>query len=250
MQSKHDKSDSYTDLTQRDERPSLRPSYDLDLGLFAARVSEVVGDIKIRAFAHNAGISARSLSEYMAGDTEPSRLALVGIARAGNVSVQWLATGYGKKELSFDSTSESALAPEDFVMVPRYDVHGSAGNGAVIHSEQIVDYLAFRANWVRNALGVAHKDLVLISVKGDSMEPTLSNGDLILVDTGARRIEDSAIYVLKNGSGLLVKRLQHKLDGTVIVKCDNDRYESEVYSAEAAVAVIVVGRVVWAGRKL
>ncbi len=149
-----------------------------------------------------------------------------------------------------EGSQASALVAEDFVMVPRYDVHGSAGHGSVVHSEQIVDYLAFRSDWVRNTLGVAHKDLALISVKGDSMEPTLSNGDLILVDTGARRIEDSAIYVLKNGSGLLVKRLQHKLDGTVIVKCDNARYESEIYSAEAAVAVVVVGRVVWAGRKL
>lgn len=139
---------------------------------------------------------------------------------------------------------------DDFVMVPRYDVSGSAGNGAVIHSEQIVDHLAFRADWVKNALGVARKDLALISVKGDSMEPTLSEGDLILVDTGVRRLEDSAIYVLRRGEGLFVKRVQNKLDGTVVVKSDNHRYDAETYTSESAPSIDVIGRVVWVGRRL
>lgn len=137
-----------------------------------------------------------------------------------------------------------------YVHVPLYGVRASAGNGALVGHEQIVDYLAFRADWVRNVLRVSHKDLVLINVTGDSMEPTLSSDDLILVDTSADRIGDSAIYVLKNLDRLLVKRLQHKLDGTVVVKCDNARYDSETYTAEAASALAVVGRVVWAGRKL
>ncbi len=245
-----DKSEGCDDFLDLGARPGSRPSYDLELGRFAERVIEVVSNTPVRAFARDAGISDKSLREYMAAKTEPSRIALVGIASAGNVSVQWLATGYGKKELAHETTPGSPLVDEDFVMVPRYDVHGSAGHGAVIHSEQVVDYLAFRSDWVRNALGVAHKDLVLISVKGDSMEPTLSNGDLILVDISEQHVEDSAIYVLKNLDRLLVKRLQHKLDGTVVVKCDNRRYDSETYSPETASALVIVGRVVWAGRKL
>lgn len=139
---------------------------------------------------------------------------------------------------------------DDFVMVPRYDVHGSAGHGVVIHSEQIVDHLAFRAEWVRNALGVSQKDLALISVKGDSMEPTLSNEDLILIDMRKGRIEDNAIYVLQHNGDLLVKRIQRKLDGSVIVKSDNQRYEPEMLGPEAANRLIVVGRVVWSGRRM
>lgn len=139
---------------------------------------------------------------------------------------------------------------DDFVMVPRYDIHGSAGHGAVIHSEQIVDYLAFRAEWVRNALGVSQKDLALISVKGDSMEPTLSNEDLILIDIRMGRIEDNAIYVLQYNGDLLVKRIQRKLDGSVIVKSDNQRYEPEMLGPEVADRLIVVGRVVWSGRRM
>lgn len=139
---------------------------------------------------------------------------------------------------------------EAFVTVPRYDVSACAGHGAVIHSEQIVDYLAFRADWVHNALGVSSKDLALISVKGDSMEPTLSNGDLILLDMHQGKIEDNAIYALQHNATLVVKRVQRKLDGSVVVKSDNPLYEAEALGADAAALLKVVGRVVWAGRRM
>lgn len=199
-------------------------------------------------FAKVAGIGKSTLIRYEAGERLPDLDGLYRLALAGNVTVAWLATG---NDGSFSPAAGASDSADDFVMVPRYDVHGSAGNGELIHSEQIVDHLAFRAEWVRNALGVARKDLALISVKGDSMEPTLANGDLILVDTSARHVEDSAIYVLNTPKGLFVKRLQHKLSGEVIVKSDNaDKYEQEVYGPEAAAQLSVVGRVVWAGRRL
>lgn len=141
-------------------------------------------------------------------------------------------------------------APDGFILVPRYEVRASAGNGALVHSEQIVDYLAFKADWVRNTLGVAQNDLALISVKGDSMEPSLSNDDLILVDMRKNRVEDNAIYVLQLDGTLLVKRIQHKLDGSLHVMSDNPRYEAEVVDVDRAAELHVLGRVVWSGRRM
>ncbi len=138
----------------------------------------------------------------------------------------------------------------DFVLVPRYDVRGSAGHGSIIHSEQIVDCLAFRADWVRHTLGVTEKDLVLISVKGDSMEPTINNGDLILVSTREDRIEDDAIYVLQRDGALIVKRIQRKMDDSVIIKSDNPLYAQEELDSSKAESLRVLGRVVWFMRKI
>jgi phage repressor protein C with HTH and peptisase S24 domain len=146
--------------------------------------------------------------------------------------------------------SAPPLLADDFVTVPRYDVEACAGHGAVIHSEQVVDHLAFRADWVRHALGVQQYDLALISVKGDSMEPTLSNGDLILLDMHSGKVEDNAIYALQHNGTLLVKRIQRRLDGSVVVSSDNPRYEAESISVEGVSALRVVGRVVWAGRRM
>lgn len=168
----------------------------------------------------------------------------------------WLATGEGemfqtsKTASSAEPSVASPSAPDGFILVPHYEVQASAGNGSLVHSEQIVDYLAFKADWVRNTLGVAQKDLALISVKGDSMEPELSNEDLILVDMRKNHVEDNAIYVLQLNGSLLVKRIQHKLDGSLHVMSDNPRYESEVVSAERAPELHVLGRVVWSGRRM
>lgn len=151
---------------------------------------------------------------------------------------------------------QKPISPEDevegreYVRVPRYEVAASAGGGAFVESEQIVDYLSFRSEWVRNALGVSPKALALINVIGDSMEPTLSDGDVVLLDTTLRGVQDSAIYVMQLNGTLLVKRIQNRLDGSLEVMSDNSRYKPETVSGEAINQLKIIGRVVWAGRKM
>ncbi len=132
----------------------------------------------------------------------------------------------------------------DEYVIPRLDVQVSAGGGALVHTEMVVDYLAFRAEWLREHVGISPKNAVVISVAGDSMEPALADGDLILIDTGVQRIEQNAVYVLQVGGSLMVKRVQVKFDGTVIVKSDNERYEPEVFRGEEAERLKVIGRMV------
>lgn len=146
--------------------------------------------------------------------------------------------------------SDSPSPAEGFVMVPRYEVRASAGHGAMIHSEQIVDYLAFRSDWVRSVLGVAEKALALIEVHGDSMEPTLSNGDLILLDMRHGKVMDNSVYAIQHNGDLLVKRIQRKLNGSIVVKSDNPRYEPESLDPGDADQLHVIGRVVWSGRRM
>lgn len=140
-----------------------------------------------------------------------------------------------------------AAQPDHFVMVPRYDVQASAGGGALIHSELIVDYLAFRQEWV-SRMGLNRQKLALIEVHGDSMEPSLYNSDLILIDLRASGLSVDGIYAIQHRGHLLVKRIQVKLDGTVIIKSDNPAYEPEVLGPDEAEGLVVVGRVVWFGR--
>jgi phage repressor protein C with HTH and peptisase S24 domain len=143
-----------------------------------------------------------------------------------------------------------SVANDDFVMVPRYDVHGSMGGGAIIHSEQVVDHLAFKADWVRQQLGARPADLVLISATGDSMEPTLGDGDLLLIDKSEHQFRDGAIYVLVVGDALLVKRIQHRLDQSIVIKSDNRAYESQALGPSEIESLQILGRVVWAGRRI
>lgn len=146
--------------------------------------------------------------------------------------------------------SSPSPADGDYVHIPRFEVAASAGGGAMVHSEQIVDYLSFRADWVRSVLGVSVGDLALISVIGDSMEPSLSEGDVVLLDMTTRSVLDGSIYALQLNGGLLVKRIQRMLDGSLVVKSDNARYDTEIVSEENAERLKIIGRVVWVGRRL
>ncbi len=157
---------------------------------------------------------------------------------------------HGGLLLEDSQAMDSRHFSDDFVLVPKYDVHASAGHGAVVHSEQIVDYLAFKKAWIKSTLGCGEKDLALITVKGDSMEPTLSSDDLILVNLRKNQIADNAVYVLQYDGSLLVKRIQRLMSGSVIVKGDNPEYRAEELSADQAGLLRVFGMVVWYGRKM
>lgn len=144
----------------------------------------------------------------------------------------------------------SAVQPEGFVLVPRYDVTGSMGSGRVIHSEQIVDHLAFRAEWVRTELGTSPKNLVLISAVGDSMEPALRAHDLLLIDRSVLSVKQDAIYAFAVDGELRVKRIQRLFDGSLIIKSDNPSYATETLTEQQVEAINIIGRVVWSGRRM
>lgn len=168
-----------------------------------------------------------------------------------HVNPEWLTTGKGQMlNTKLEVNEERAMysTRSEFVMVPRYDVQASAGNGTLIQSELIVDHLAFREDWILR-MGLSSKKLALIMVDGDSMEPTLHNGDLVLIDLRTDGYLLNGIYAIQYKGYLLIKRIQSKLDGSIVIRSDNSMYESEILTDNEE-SFIVVGRVVWFGRTM
>lgn len=144
---------------------------------------------------------------------------------------------------------DPASPAEDIVTVPQLDVGASAGAGTFAGDEQARSRIAFDRKWLRG-VSADPKQLSMIRVEGDSMSPTLSDGDEILVDSGdaSARLRDG-IYVLRMDDVLMVKRLAvHPAARRVTVKSDNPAYPS--WPDCPLSKVDVVGRVVWAGRRL
>lgn len=207
-----------------------------------------------------------SVRDYELGNRIPGGEAVAALMRVG-ISANWLLTGDGVMLLANDQERPAlpVVPPEysresdhvafmppiphpGFVFVPRYEVEASMGNGTVIHSEQIVDYLAFREDWVRLELGLNPSNLILISSVGDSMEPTLRTNDLLLIDRGSSEVRHDAIYCFAYNGELRVKRMQFRMNGVMVVKSDNPRYETEEVSADNLDLIKIIGRVVWYGR--
>jgi len=145
--------------------------------------------------------------------------------------------------------TNDALGEQGFVLIPRYDVQASAGDGReVLEQAEVIDQLAFKSSWVSHRLGLDVRSLVLINAVGDSMENTIHHGDLLLVNTAVTEFRDDAIYVLAREGDLVVKRVQKFLDGHVIIKSDNKQYVEETISKSDMSRVKIAGRVVWHAR--
>jgi Peptidase S24-like len=134
--------------------------------------------------------------------------------------------------------------------VPRLDVGAAAGAGAFDGDERGGGHIAFDPAWLRRVARGAPELLSIIRVAGDSMVPTLTDGDDILVDRGdaVARLRDG-IYVLRIEGALVVKRLSlNPAARTLSIRSDNPAYPG--WPDCDPDAVDIVGRVVWAGRKL
>jgi phage repressor protein C with HTH and peptisase S24 domain len=140
---------------------------------------------------------------------------------------------------------------DDYVNLPFYEVAASAGVGLLAEVEEYPRTISFEPNWLRNEIGVCPNNVFLMLVDGDSMQPTLKNGSMIMVNRDVDNLSDG-IYVMRYDNNLLVKRLQMLPGGIIRVKSDNSMYDpweinkSQLDGEELA----LIGRVVWTGQKM
>ena len=148
------------------------------------------------------------------------------------------------------SRADQASAPRgEFALVPEYDVAAAAGHGSFVEQATKLGRLAFQAEWLRSVTSAPVDQLAVITVRGDSMFPTLVDGDTVLVDCSAHTIRHDGIYLVRAGDGLLIKRLQiDPARGRVIISCDNKDYPP--LAPVSADEVAVEGRVIWVGRRI
>ncbi len=132
--------------------------------------------------------------------------------------------------------------------VPKLAVAASAGFGSFGDGEQLAGQVGFDEKWLRQ-MGVDPARVALIRVEGDSMQPTLNDGDDIMVDEGATSTPlRDGVHVIRMDEMLMVKRLARGPAGRLSVLSDNPAYPD--WPDVAAKDVIVIGRVIWVGRKL
>lgn len=149
--------------------------------------------------------------------------------------------------------SKPSQAGADTVSVPLLDTLASAGNGLSQADDEVVQMIVFNKAWVRqNVSASAFEHLALLTAKGDSMEPTFTDGSILMVDRGVSTIKLDAVYVLSRGGELFVKRIQRGLAGGYTVISDNPRYAAVSITEGERSQLAVLGRVVmvWNGKKL
>ena len=133
--------------------------------------------------------------------------------------------------------------------IEELDVRAGAGGGLISEQERIVAEWQVPTEIVRGYSTAPAAELRIITVMGDSMEPTLMPGQRVLVDTGDRVPSPPGVFVVWDGLGLVVKRLQvlpHSDPTRVKITSDNGKYDPyERTVDEAYIQGRVIGQWRW-----
>lgn len=186
------------------------------------------------------------------------------LAAALGVRAEWLADGTGSRHAAEEprpawgapdaaATMQPILAwehPEDlppgeYVLIPRLDLHLSAGRGKDQVEIEFVEKQpqAFRTDWIRRERLKPSK-LACLNASGSSMEPTIWDGDSLVVDTSMLDVIDGKVYALWYEGGERVKRLYRLPGGGLRIKSDNPQFETIELEPGHTGHVRVIGRVV------
>ena len=167
--------------------------------------------------------------------------ALTSVARDQNVSLDYLVgltddpTPWSQRlnaaRASTEGVPESRFAvegdnddPSDRRPVEVLEVAGAGGVGAEVYDETPVGLLWFRNDWLkRHSIDPMQSNI--ITVRGESMEPTLPDGCSILVDKQRRTPLEGRIYVMRTEEGLVVKRLDRDEMGRWAIVSDNPDWD-------------------------
>lgn len=183
------------------------------------RLRELMGTETESSFALKCHIPLSTMRKYLNGST-PSLDNALQIAQLNDVSLEWLASG---EEVKANKKVDTETLESEFALIPGYSVQVSAGHGCLTkRDEKPTRYLAFRRKWLKWKR-FDEKDLTVIWAKGDSMHPTISDNDTLVVHLGRKEPKDGYIYVFRNGDELFVKRFQDMLGSWRLIS-DNPLY--------------------------
>lgn len=142
----------------------------------------------------------------------------------------------------------------DILQVPVMNAEFSMGSGIYQpERDAIIDFMRLSMPWVRSQLVITKPDALRVVIGlGDSMSPTFSSGDPLLVDTGVTDLKIDGIYCMARDDELLIKRIQRDIDGGFTIISDNPNYRPQHIDSPERSGIQVLGRVVWTwnGRRL
>ena len=137
----------------------------------------------------------------------PERSPIAGLEDAGALAVGAVPEG---------ATGVPGARPVQMV-----EMEAAAGDGADIDDAPVVGPVWFRRDWIERR-GIDPTQAVVITVRNESMDPTLPAGCKILVDRARKRRLVGRIYVIRSEDGLVVKRMGKDDDDRWVLVSDND----------------------------
>jgi transcriptional regulator with XRE-family HTH domain len=213
-------------------------------------------------FAEKTGVCKNTLINYRDGATSPPAVFLESVCREFSADPGWLLLGEGSGgaySAEFESPGDGS---EDYALIPLLDSRVTAGpEGEILYGE-IADRYPFKRLWIEKLVGTSserRQGLFLIRVRGDSMSPTINQGEMALVDTSeVERLGVLAgriyLVILPDGTAVLKRLVLSGDEGGMKLACLSDNtadYRPFEFALDPGKSLksYVLGRVRWAGQE-
>jgi SOS-response transcriptional repressor LexA len=200
------------------------------------------GKLNYSEIARNIGVDSATVQRIFEDNNKPSFEVLTRIADYYNADMTWLLLGKHPEIIKLESEKES----NDFIYVPM--VAGKLAAGMPLEADNKIELkVAFRKEWIARKGNPAN--MSLIRIQGDSMEPTLLSGDIVLIDHANNVISSQGgIYAIALDGEIMIKRVEYlRSKGVVVIKSDNPRYTTEEVPPDR---LTVNGKMIWFAREV
>lgn len=237
------------------------------------RIVEVRGKMSRETFATELGVHPQTLARYEKGERLPDSAFLENLSKRYKVDAGWLLTGRTGTALDYrdqkipqleaERARGATLSPVVAVqhmetvdsqdcrlaMVPMVEARLSAGTGSFVTGGEEERRYAFRVDFLTRKGSPSH--MVLMRVDGDSMEPRISNNDVVLIDQSQTTPRAGGLYAVGVEAVVYIKMVD-TLPGKIILKSYNPAYQPLEIDARGDLSdgIRIIGRAVWIGREL
>lgn len=134
----------------------------------------------------------------------------------------------------------------ELIEIEHIHINPSCGHGTIVIDEPDITPVKLGKKMIQTILKVSDpNNLKTFTASGDSMEDTIDDGNILLVDIGRTDFNNGGIFVITINNDWFVKRIRKRLSGELDIISDNsDKYPIETYKPDDNIEIVIKGRVI------
>ncbi|MFW2332049.1 MAG: S24 family peptidase [Nitrospinota bacterium] len=204
-------------------------------------------------------VSHTSVKAYEDGNHYPKHDTMLAIAKVGRIDILWLIYGdslpediYSSSRLeikivrskAYDTRQLEEPNFDNYVSVPLVDAKNAA-NAHLIRESNIIDHLLLHSRLLNNKK--VSDNIVACSISGNSMEPSLADKDIIIIDRGIDKnyIEHNVVYAVYDGKYITANMLHVDGENMFIVPLPPSKHISKVASKHKSNLIVGIVLGAW-----
>ena len=140
--------------------------------------------------------------------------------------------------------NKNAVSNEDCITIDHIHINPSCGSGTIVLAEADVTPVKIGREIIKNIWNSKPENLKIFKASGDSMQETITDNDLLLIDLSKTDYNNGGIFLLTINNDWYIKRLRLRLTGELDIISDNNKYPIETIKPETTKEIKIIGRVI------